>query len=183
MYDRAVLVKPYLLNVAITVGHAKQSVLLIVEHCIGRTGHFAQAMGRQAHSPSLQPLHFARQGFDKFFGFLGGETNHWAPFIYDGTHVVELPEDPDYHFLTDMTDQTVAWLRYQKALTPEKPFFIYYAPGAVHAPHHLPADWIANWKGKLDGGWDAMREQIPARQIELGVIPQGTKLDPNLLNR
>jgi arylsulfatase A-like enzyme len=119
-----------------------------------------------------------RQGFDKFFGFLGGETNHWAPFIYDGTHVVELPEDPDYHFLTDMTDQTVAWLRYQKALTPEKPFFIYYAPGAVHAPHHVPADWIAKWKGKFDGGWDSMREQILARQIELGVVPKGTKLAP-----
>jgi arylsulfatase len=119
-----------------------------------------------------------RQGFDKFYGFLGGETNHWAPFIYDGTHVVELPEDPDYHFLTDMTDQTVAWLRYQKALTPEKPFFIYYAPGAVHAPHHVPADWIAKWKGKFDGGWDSMREQILARQIELGVVPKGTKLAP-----
>ncbi|MEY4243372.1 MAG: hypothetical protein RLZZ245_957 [Verrucomicrobiota bacterium] len=119
-----------------------------------------------------------RQGFDKFFGFLGGETNHWAPFIYDGTHVVELPEDPNYHFLTDMTDQTVAWLRYQKALTPDKPFFIYYAPGAVHAPHHVPADWIAKWKGKFDSGWDSMREQILARQIELGVVPKGTKLAP-----
>lgn len=119
-----------------------------------------------------------RQGFDKFFGFLGGETNHWAPFIYDGTHVVELPEDPNYHFLTDMTDQTVAWLRYQKALTPDKPFFIYYAPGAVHAPHHVPADWIAKWKGKFDGGWDSMREQILARQIEMGVVPKGTPLAP-----
>jgi arylsulfatase A-like enzyme len=119
-----------------------------------------------------------RQGFDKFYGFLGGETNQWAPFIYDGTHQVELPEDPDYHFLTDMTDQSVAWLRYQKALTPDKPFFIYYAPGAVHAPHHVPADWIARWKGKFDQGWDAMRDQILARQIELGVVPTGTKLAP-----
>ncbi len=119
-----------------------------------------------------------RQGFDKFYGFLGGETNQWAPFIYDGTHQVELPEDPNYHFLTDMTDQSVAWIRYQKALTPDKPFFIYYAPGAVHAPHHVPADWIARWKGKFDQGWDAMREQILARQIELGVVPQGTKLAP-----
>jgi arylsulfatase len=119
-----------------------------------------------------------RQGFDKFYGFLGGETNQWAPFIYDGTHQVELPEDPNYHFLTDMTDQTVAWLGYQKALTPDKPFFIYYAPGATHAPHHVPADWIANWKGKFDGGWDAMREQILARQIELGVVPKGTRLAP-----
>jgi len=119
-----------------------------------------------------------RQGFDKFYGFLGGETNQWAPFIYDGTHQVELPEDPDYHFLTDMTDQTVSWIRYQKALTPEKPFFAYYAPGATHAPHHVPADRIARWKGKFDGGWDAMREEILARQIELGVVPKGTKLAP-----
>jgi arylsulfatase len=89
-----------------------------------------------------------RQGFDKFYGFLGGETNQWAPFIYDGTHPVELPEDPDYHFLTDMTDQAVAWMKYQKALTPDKPFFVYFAPGAVHAPHHVPQEWIARWKGK-----------------------------------
>jgi len=119
-----------------------------------------------------------RQGFDKFYGFLGGETNQWAPFIYDGVHQVELPEDPNYHFLTDMTDQTVAWLGYQKALTPDRPFFIYYAPGATHAPHHVPADWIAKWKGKFDGGWDSMREQILARQIKLGVVPKGTKLAP-----
>lgn len=119
-----------------------------------------------------------RQGFDKFYGFLGGETNQWAPFIYDGTHQVELPEDPNYHFLTDMTDQSVAWIRYQKALTPDKPFFVYFAPGATHAPHHVPADWIARWRGKFDRGWDAMREQILARQIELGVVPKGTKLAP-----
>ena len=119
-----------------------------------------------------------RQGFDKFYGFLGGETNQWAPFIYDGTHQVELPEDPNYHFLTDMTDQTVAWIKYQKTLSPDKPFFAYYAPGATHAPHHVPTDWIARWKGKFDGGWDAMREQILALQIELGVVPKGTKLAP-----
>ncbi len=121
-----------------------------------------------------------RQGFDKFYGFLGGETNHWAPFICDGTHQVELPEDPDYHFLTDMTDQTVAWLKYQKALTPDRPFFIYYAPGAVHAPHHVPQDWIDRWrdKGRFDQGWDKMRDQILARQIQLGVVPPGTPLAP-----
>ena len=119
-----------------------------------------------------------RQGFDKFYGFLGGETNQWSPFIYDGTHQVELPDDPNYHFLTDMTNQTVAWIQYQKALTPDKPFFAYYAPGATHAPHHVPVDWIARWKGKFDQGWDVMREQILARQIELGVVPKGTKLAP-----
>jgi arylsulfatase A-like enzyme len=119
-----------------------------------------------------------RQGFDKFYGFLGGETNQWSPFIFDGTHQVELPDDPNYHFLTDMTNQTVAWIQYQKALTPDKPFFAYYAPGATHAPHHVPVDWIARWKGKFDQGWDVMREQILARQIETGVVPKGTKLAP-----
>jgi arylsulfatase len=119
-----------------------------------------------------------RQGFDKFYGFLGGETNQWAPFIYDGTHPVELPDDPNYHFLTDMTDQTIAWIKYQNALTPDKPFFSYYAPGATHAPHHVPKDWIARWKGKFDQGWDKMREEILARQIKNGVVPKGTKLAP-----
>jgi arylsulfatase A-like enzyme len=118
------------------------------------------------------------QGFDKFYGFLGGETNQWAPYIYDGTHPVELPEDPDYHFLTDMTDETVAWIKYQKALTPDKPFFVYFAPGATHAPHHVPKEWIARWKGKFDQGWDKLREQILARQIEKGVVPKGTALAP-----
>lgn len=117
-----------------------------------------------------------RQGFDKFYGFLGGETNQWAPFIYDGTHPVELPEDPTYHFLEDMTDQTVSWIKYQKALTPDRPFFIYYAPGATHAPHHVPQDWSARWKGKFDQGWDAMRQQIIERQLERGIIPEGTQL-------
>ncbi|MGB8329355.1 MAG: arylsulfatase [Polyangiales bacterium] len=116
------------------------------------------------------------QGFDKFYGFLGGETNQWAPFIYDGVAPVALPDDPNYHFLTDMTDQAVAWIRYEKALTPEKPFFAYFAPGATHAPHHVPKEWIARWKGKFDQGWDKLREEILARQIDNGVVPKGTRL-------
>lgn len=119
-----------------------------------------------------------RQGFDKFYGFLGGETNQWSPSIYDGTQLVELPNDPNYHFLTDMTDQAVAWIKYQKALTPDKPFFTYFAPGAVHAPHHVPKEWIARWQGKFDQGWDKLREEILARQIERGVVPAGTQLAP-----
>jgi len=118
------------------------------------------------------------RGFDKFYGFLGGETNQWAPFIYDGVHPVELPDDPDYHFLTDMTDQAVAWIRYQKALTPDRPLFVYFAPGATHAPHHVPKKWIARWKGKFDQGWDELRDQILARQIERGIVPEGTTLAP-----
>jgi arylsulfatase A-like enzyme len=119
-----------------------------------------------------------RQGFDKFYGFFGGETNQWAPFVYDGTHVVELPEDPNYHFMNDMTNQAVSWMKFQKALTPDKPFFMYFAPGATHAPHHVPQSYINKWKGKFDAGWDAMREQILARQIEKGIVPKGTVLAP-----
>ena len=119
-----------------------------------------------------------RSGFDKFYGFIGGETNQWAPLLYDGLTQVELSRDPNYHFMTDMTNQAIHWMRYQKSLTPDKPFFMYFAPGATHAPHHVPKDWIAKYKGKFDGGWDQFREETLARQIKLGVIPAGTKLAP-----
>jgi len=115
-------------------------------------------------------------GFDKFYGFLGGETNQWAPLLYDGVTRVELPSDPNYHFLTDMTNQAIAWVKFQKAMTPDRPFFVYFAPGATHAPHHVPKEWIAKWKGKFDQGWDKLREETLARQIKLGVVPPGTKL-------
>ncbi len=119
-----------------------------------------------------------RQGFDKFYGFLGGETNQWAPYLHDGTAVVELPDDPNYHFMTDMTDKARAWIKHQKALTPDKPSFVYFAPGGVHAPHHVPKEWIARWEGKFDQGWDKIREETLARQIKMGIVPKGTKLAP-----
>jgi len=118
------------------------------------------------------------QGFDKFYGFIGGETNQWAPYLYDGVTQVELTNDPNYHFMADMTDKAVAWIKYQKAMTPDKPFFVYFAPGATHAPHHVPQEWIAKWKGKFDQGWDKMREETFARQLKSGIIPAGTKLAP-----
>jgi len=117
-----------------------------------------------------------RSGFDKFYGFIGGETNQWAPLIYDGLTKVEPPKDPNYHFMNDMTNQAIHWMHYQKSLTPDKPFFIYFAPGATHAPHHVPKDWIAKYQGKFDEGWDKFREETLARQIKLGVVPPGTKL-------
>jgi arylsulfatase len=119
-----------------------------------------------------------RSGFDKFYGFMGGETNQWAPLLYDGMTPVELPHDPNYNFMTDMTNHAVDWVRYQKSLTPDKPFFVYFAPGATHAPHHVPKEWIAKYKGKFDQGWDKLREETLARQIKLGVVPAGTKLAP-----
>ncbi|HOW55810.1 MAG TPA: arylsulfatase [Syntrophorhabdaceae bacterium] len=119
-----------------------------------------------------------RSGFDKFYGFMGGETNQWAPAIYDGMTRVEVPKDPNYHFMTDMTNQAIRWVQSVKSLTPDKPFFIYFAPGATHAPHHVPKQWIARYKGKFDQGWDRLREETLARQIKLGVVPAGTRLAP-----
>lgn len=119
------------------------------------------------------------KGFEKFWGFMGGETNQFYPAVYDGTVKIEVDsEDPNYHFTEDMTDQAIGWMRAQKSLTPDKPFFMYYAPGATHAPHHPPASYIEKYKGQFDDGWDAYREKTLARQIELGVVPEGTKLAP-----
>ena len=119
-----------------------------------------------------------RSGFDKFYGFMGGETNQWAPLIYDGMTQVEPSNDPNYNFMTDMTNQAIKWVQAEKSLTPDKPFFVYFAPGATHAPHHVPKEWIAKYKGKFDQGWDKLREETLARQIKLGVVPPGTKLAP-----
>jgi len=119
-----------------------------------------------------------RSGFDKFYGFIGGETNQWAPLLYDGMTQVEPSKDPNYNFMTDMTNQAIEWMGYQKSLTPDKPFFIYFAPGATHAPHHVPKEWIAKYKGRFDQGWDSLREETLARQKRLGVVPAETKLAP-----
>ena len=117
-----------------------------------------------------------RSGFDKFYGFIGGETNQWAPAVYDGTVRVEVPHDPNYHFTTDMTNQAINWVSAQQSLTPDKPFYMYFATGATHAPHHAPKEYIDKYKGKFDQGWDKLREETFARQKALGVIPQDAKL-------
>jgi len=119
-----------------------------------------------------------RSGFDHFYGFIGGETNQWAPAIYQDMSRIEVPRDPNYNFMTDMTNQAIQWTQAQKSLTPDRPFFIYFAPGATHAPHHVPKEWIAKYKGQFDQGWDKLREETLARQIKLGVVPAGTKLAP-----
>ena len=117
-------------------------------------------------------------GFEYFYGFIGGETNQCYPAIYEGTTPVEPPKTPEegYHFTEDMTDKAIAWVRQQKALMPDKPFFMYYAPGATHAPHHVPKEWSDKYKGRFDAGWDALREETFARQKELGVIPADAEL-------
>ena len=115
-------------------------------------------------------------GFDKFYGFIGGETNQWSPAIYDGVTRVEHEADPNYHFTVDMTDHAVNWMQAQQSLTPDKPFYVYFATGATHAPHHAPKEWADKYKGKFDGGWDKLREETYARQQQMGIIPASAKL-------
>ena len=117
-------------------------------------------------------------GFEYFYGFIGGEANQYYPTLYEGTTPVEPRRTPEegYHLMEDMTDKAMAWVSQQKALTPDKPFFIYFAPGATHAPHHVPKEWADRYKGKFDGGWDKLREETIVRQKKLGVIPQDCQL-------
>lgn len=162
-------------------GVRPQSITPMAE-VLRQNGFSTAAFGKYHETPPWEisvsgsfdrwPTH---SGFDKFYGFIGGETNQWSPLVYDGTTQVEVPEE-NYHFTTDMTDQAISWTRFQQALTPDKPFFIYFATGAAHAPHHAPKEWIDKYKGKFDGGWDKLREETLERQKKLGIVPADTEL-------
>ena len=117
-------------------------------------------------------------GFEYFYGFVGGEANQYYPGLYEGTTAIEPPRTPEegYTLTEDLADRAITWIRQQKALTPDKPFFAYFAPGATHAPHHVPKQWSDKYRGKFDDGWDVMRERILARQKELGVVPGNAEL-------
>ena len=117
-------------------------------------------------------------GFEYFYGFIGGEAHQWYPSLYEGTTPIEVKKTPEegYHFMADMTDKAIGWIGQQKALIPDKPFFIYFAPGATHAPHHVPKEWADKYKGQFDKGWDKLREETFARQKKLGVIPKDCQL-------
>jgi arylsulfatase A-like enzyme len=117
-------------------------------------------------------------GFEHFYGFIGGEANQYAPALYDGTVPVEPDRTPEegYHLTEDLTDRAIDWVRQQKALMPDKPFFAYFAPGATHAPHHVPIEWSDKYKGRFDQGWDATREETFRRQKALGMIPPEAEL-------
>jgi arylsulfatase A-like enzyme len=118
-------------------------------------------------------------GFEKFYGFLGGVANNWRPALYDGTTPIEpYLGNPDYNIDYDLADQAISWIQMQKTVAPDKPFFAYIAPGAIHAPQHATPEWIAKYKGKFDMGWDKMREEIFARQKEMGIIPADAELTP-----
>lgn len=119
-------------------------------------------------------------GFEYFYGFIGGENNQWDPALYEGTTAIEPPKTPEegYHLTEDLADRAIAWVSQQKALLPDKPFFMYFAPGATHAPHHVPKEWIDKYKGKFSHGWDRQREITFAKQKESGVIPENAELTP-----
>jgi arylsulfatase len=119
-------------------------------------------------------------GFETFYGFIGGENNQWEPALYEGTTPVEPPATAEegYHLTEDLADHAVSWIRTQKALMPDKPFFVYFAPGATHAPHHVPKEWADKYKGRFADGWDVQRERTFARQKELEIIPADAELTP-----
>ena len=121
-----------------------------------------------------------QQGFDRFYGFLGGETNNWYPDLVEDNHYIDQPYTPDegYHLSKDLADRAIKMLRDQKASNPSKPWYMWFCPGANHAPHHAPQDYIDKYKGVFDDGYDAYREWVLARMIERGVLPEGTELTP-----
>jgi len=115
-------------------------------------------------------------GYEYFYGFMGGETNQFYPAVYENVNPIEVHGGGDYHFMTDMTDKAISWVNMQQSLSPDKPFYMYFTPGAVHAPHHVPEEYIEKYKGQFDEGWDVIRETIFKKQKALGVIPKDTKL-------
>ncbi len=122
------------------------------------------------------------QGFDHFYGFIGGEANQWQPALYDGTKPVEMevPKGREANFTLNehLADKAIDYLHQQKSVTPDRPFFVYYAPGATHAPHHVPQEWLAKFKGQFDQGWDTYREETYQRQLKMSLIPPATELTP-----
>jgi arylsulfatase A-like enzyme len=117
-------------------------------------------------------------GFEHFYGFIGGEANQYFPGLYEGTSPVEPSKTPEqgYTLTEDLADRAITWVRQQKVLMPDKPFMMYFAPGATHAPHHVPKEWSDKYKGKFDAGWDKLREETVARQKKLGVVPNDAEL-------
>jgi arylsulfatase len=120
------------------------------------------------------------RGFERFYGFLGAETNQWFPELVYDSHPVDPPRTPEegYHLTVDLTDKALEFIRDAKVIAPDKPFFLYYAPGACHAPHHVPKEWVDRFKGRFDVGYEQLREQTLARQKEMGIVPPGTELPP-----
>jgi arylsulfatase A-like enzyme len=146
-------------------------------------GYKTSAFGKWHNTPADQttamgPFTYwpTSYGFEHFYGFLAGETSQWEPRLVENTTAIEPPHDESYHLTEDMADKGITWLKKHRAFAPDKPFFMYWAPGGVHGPHHVTQDWADKYKGKFDQGWDKLREEIFARQKKLGWIPAETQL-------
>jgi len=154
-----------------------------VAEVLRQNGYMTAWIGKNHNTPSWEisaagPFdHWANGlGFDYFYGFNGGDMDHWNPILFENRNLVPASTDPNYFLTADLADHAIAWTRKVKSIAPDRPFFLYVAPGATHSPHHAPKDWIAKFKGKFDMGWDKYREETLARQKRLGVVPQDTKL-------
>lgn len=154
-------------------------------------GYHTAAFGKWHNTPALETTAMGPKdrwpngyGFEYFYGFLGGETSQWEPRLTENYDHIEPPhDDPAYHLTTDLTDKALAWLDNHQAFSPDKPFLMYWAPGGAHGPHHIFPEWADKYKGKFDGGWDAYRQRVYRRQLDMGIIPPGTRLterDPSL---
>ena len=144
----------------------------------GAFGKWHETPGRETTAAGPQTRWPTRQGFEKFYGFLGAEENMYEPSLHDGVTVIDFPDKPGYHLLEDMTDQAISWVRQQQGMRPDKPFFVYYSSAGSHAPHQVEPEWIEKYEGQFDVGWDAIRAQTLQDQIARGVVPEGTKLPP-----
>jgi arylsulfatase A-like enzyme len=154
---------------------------------LGYYGYVTAAIGKWHNTPADQTTAMGPFtlwptgegiGFDYFYGFLAGETSQWEPRLVENLNVVEPPHDEKYHLSEDLAQHAVDWLRRHEAFAPDKPFFLYWAPGAGHGPHQIFKEWADKYKGKFDDGWDAYRERVFARQKQMGWIPADTKLTP-----
>ena len=146
-------------------------------------GYTTSAFGKWHNTPATETTSIGPKdrwptgyGFDHFYGFLAGETSQWEPRLVRNLDHIESPVDETYHLTEDMAEQALAWLDDHQAYAPDKPFLMYWAPGAVHGPHHIFPQWADKYKGKFDDGWDAYRERVYQRQLEMGIIPAGTQL-------
>ena len=154
-----------------------------VAEVLKQYGYKTSAFGKWHNSPADQTTAMGPKdnwpngyGFEYFYGFLAGETSQYEPRLYENYNFVEPPHDEKYHLTEDMTQKALAWVDQLQSFSPDKPFFMYWAPGAVHGPHHIFKEWADKYKGKFDDGWDAYRERVYKRQLELGVIPENTVL-------
>ena len=148
-------------------------------------GYKTSAFGKWHNTPADQttamgPFTYwpTGYGFEYFYGFLAGETSQWEPRLVENTTAIEPPHDEKYHLTEDLADKGITWLKKHRAFAPDKPFFMYWAPGGVHGPLHVNAQWADKYKGKFDQGWDKLREETFARQKALGWIPANTELTP-----